>query len=83
MRVHRALAGLAVPGLPGCALDAPRVDGIAQLLGRLEEGDPFGRHIDALAGLGIAANTRVTLASAEAAKAAYLDLVTGFEGTDD
>jgi len=53
------------------------VNQVFQLLAGLEEGDLFGGNLDPVAGLGIAADAGLTLPSAEAAKAANFNLVTG------
>jgi len=76
--------GVGARGLrAGGALGSAGVDGVAELLGGLEEGDALGWDIDSLASLGVAADAGVALACAEAAKAADFDLVAGFEGSDD
>ncbi len=56
----------------GCGLGIHQV---AKFLGWLEEGNLLGGNIDLLAGLGVATDAGVSLASAEAAEAADLDLV--------
>src|SRR4051812_37853072 len=67
----------------GYALDTAGVDRITQLFRGLEERDPFGGNVDALAGLGVTTDAGVALAGAEAAKAADFNLVAGLERTDD
>jgi hypothetical protein len=56
---------------------------VAELFGWLEEGNAFGWHVDLGSSLGVAACAGVALARAEAAEATNLNLVAGFERTDD
>jgi len=53
------------------------VDQILQLLAGLEVRDLLSRNFDPVTGLGITSDAGLALAGAEAAKAAYLNLVTG------
>jgi CubicO group peptidase (beta-lactamase class C family) len=63
-----------------CGRRGGHVDQILQFLAGLEERDLLGRHFHALTGLRVAADARLALAGAEAAKAANLDLVAGAQG---
>ena len=63
----------AIGGLRGYALDSAGVHGVAQFLGWFEERHALGGHVDALPGLGVAADAGVALARTEAAKAANLN----------
>jgi len=56
---------------------------VAEFFAGFEEGDAFGGDVDFGAGLGVAADAGFALAGAEAAEAADLDLVVGFERADD
>src|ERR1035441_9515606 len=88
--LHATLHGWGVVGVDvvgrfrcGKTLDAARIDRVAQLLRGLEERDALGGHIDALAGLGVAADAGVALARAEAAEPSDFDFVAGFERSYD
>jgi len=56
---------------------------VAEFFAGFEEGDAFCGDVDFGAGLGVAADAGFALAGAEAAEAADLDLVVGFESADD
>ena len=60
-----------------------RINGVAKLLRRLEEGNAFGGHIHLRSGLGIAAGPGVALPRPETAESANLNLVSGFQCSDD
>ncbi len=59
------------------------VEELPQLFARLEIRDPLGRHLDLVAGLGIAPGARAPVADAEAAEAPQLDLLAFLERADD
>ena len=67
----------------GCLCGGGGVYRVPELFGWLEERDALGRYIDLGSGLGVAARARVALSCAEDAEATNLNLVAGFEGTDD
>jgi hypothetical protein len=67
----------------GCLCCAGGVNRVTELFGRLEEWDALGRNVNLGSGLWVASSTCVALASAEASEATNLNLVAGFEGTDD
>jgi hypothetical protein len=71
-------------GIDGlCRVRALGVDGVAQLLTGLEEGDALGGDVDLFAGLGVTADAGIALAGTEASKATDFDLVAGLQGSDD
>src|SRR5262249_27678496 len=59
------------------------IDQLLQLLAWLEVGHLLRRHIDLVAGLGIAALTRLALAKAEAAESPQLNLLAAVKGVND
>jgi len=75
--------GVNVGGAGCCCFRAVGVDGVAEFLGGLEEGDALGGDFHLGTGFGVASDAGVALAGAEAAEAADFDLVSGFKGFDD
>lgn len=66
-------------GRPG----AVGVDGVAEFLGGLEEGDSLGWDVYLFSCFGVSPYAGVALAGAEAAKTTDFNLVSGFECPDD
>jgi hypothetical protein len=62
---------------------AIRIHRVTQLLRWLEEGNSLSRNIDLGPGLRVAAGSGISLAGPEASESANLDLVTGFQSSDD
>src|SRR5579884_1413437 len=56
---------------------------VFEFLAGLEERNFLGRHLDAVAGLGVAPDAGFALARTEAAKAADLDLIAGAQRAHD
>src|ERR1700743_1247705 len=74
---------VSVPTLIRPALGLARIHQVPQLLARLEERNPLGRHRNRGPCLRISSGTRIALPRAEAPKPADLHLIVGFQCADD
>ena len=83
MRIDVFLVDRLLRGCRSGLYRSVRVDRVTKFLRRLEEGNPLGRNIDFGSSLRVSARSGISLAGPEASEAANLDLVTGFQSSND